>query len=91
MIFFISFVFLIIVIAYLVTAEAGFTFVSQHSLLVSVRPLLTVLGLLAGRARAMSPGDILFLLGLGLHLVLFLARSPTPSERDAVHKNILEV
>ena len=36
--------------------------------LVAVGALLAVFGLLAGRAAAVRPGDVLFLFGLGLHL-----------------------
>ena len=49
-------------------------------MLVSVGTLFAVFGFLACRAAAMGSGDILFLLGFGLHLalvgVLALAASP---------------
>ena len=41
---------------------------SSLSLLVPVGALLAVFRLLAGRPAAVRPGDILLLLGLGLHL-----------------------
>ena len=59
--------------------------------LMPVGPLLTVLGFLPSRARTVGTGDILFLLGLGLDLVLFLAGTATPSERDAVDQYVLEI
>ena len=53
--------------------------------------LLTVFGLLSGRAAAVGTSDILLLLGLGLHLVLFLARTAATTEVNAVFEDILKV
>ena len=58
----------------------------------SVGTLLTVLGLLPGRARAMGSGDILFLLGLGLHLaVLGIAPTRCASEDQSSLDDIVYV
>ena len=57
----------------------------------TVGPLLTVFGLLTGRATTVSTSDILFLLGLGLYLVLFLARTTTTTKRNAILQNALKV
>ena len=57
----------------------------------SVSPLLTVFDFLSGRAATVGTGDILFLLGLGLHLVVFLTGSSASPEIDAIHEDILEV
>ena len=54
-------------------------------------PLLTVFGFLPGRAATVSTGDILFLLGLGLYLVLFFAGTAATTEVDAVLQYLLEV
>ena len=57
----------------------------------SVGPLLTVFGFLPGRAATVGTGDVLLFLGLGLHLVVFLPRPATSSERDTVLQNALKV
>ena len=59
--------------------------------LVAVNPLLTVFGFLTGRAAAMSTSDILFLLGLGLHLAIVLRLVTSASEVDAVFEYILKI
>ena len=56
-----------------------------------VRPLLTVFGFLSGRAAAVGTGDILFLLGLGLHLAIVLGLIAPSSEVDAVFEDMLEI
>ena len=58
----------------------------------AVCPLLAILGLLTGRAAAMSARDILFLLGLGLHLALVgILALTTTAKADAILKNGLEI
>lgn len=57
----------------------------------AVGPLLTVFGLLTSRATTVSTSDILFLFGLGLHLVFLLARTTTTTKRNAILQNTLEV
>ena len=57
----------------------------------AVRPLLTVFGFLTGRAAAMSTSDILFLLGLGLHLAIVFRLVTSASEVDAVFEDILKI
>ena len=57
----------------------------------AVSPLLTVFGFLTGRAAAMSTSDILFLLGLGLHLAIVLRLVTSASEVDAVFEYILKI
>ena len=57
----------------------------------TVSPLLTVFRLLAGTAAAMSPSDILLLLGFGLHLAVVLGLVASTSEAYAVFENILKV
>ena len=61
------------------------------SFLVSVGTLLTILGFLAGRTAAMSPSDILFLLGFGLYLAVVLWLITSTSEVDAVLEDMLEI
>ena len=61
------------------------------SLLMTVGSLLTVFGLLTGRATTVSTSDILFLLGLGLHLVVLFARTTTTTEVNAILQYLLEV
>ena len=56
-----------------------------------VGPLLTVFGFLTGRAAAMSTSDILFLLGLGLHLAIVFRLVTSASEVDAVFEYILKI
>ena len=57
----------------------------------AVSPLLTVFGFLTGRAAAMSTSDILFLLGLGLHLAIVFRLVTSASEVDAVFEYILKI
>ena len=57
----------------------------------TVGPLLTVFGLLTGRATTVSTSDILFLLGLGLYLALFLARTTTTTKRYTVYQDIFKI
>ena len=57
----------------------------------AVCPLLTVLGFLPCRARTVGTGDVLFLLGLGLYLVLFFAGASSSAKGDTVNEDILEV
>ena len=57
----------------------------------SVGPLLTVFGLLTCRAATVSPSDILFLLGLGLHLPFVLGLVAPSSEANAVFKDMLKI
>ena len=59
--------------------------------LVPVSPLFTVFGFLSGRATAVSTSDVLFLLGFGPYLVIFLARPTAASEVDAVLQYLLEI
>ena len=56
-----------------------------------VGSLLTVFGLLSGRAAAVGTGDILLLLGLGLHLAVVLWLVTSTSEVDAVLEDMLEI
>ena len=56
-----------------------------------VGPLLTVFGLLLGRAATVSTSDVLLLLRLGLYLVLLFARTTATTEVDAIDENILEI
>ena len=56
-----------------------------------VCPLLTVFGFLTGRAATVSTGDVLLSLGLGLHFVLFLARSTATTERNTIHQDVFEI
>ncbi len=57
-----------------------------------VSPLLTVFGLLLGRATTVSTSYILLLLGLGLHLLARIAWLVTSSsEVDAVLKYALKI
>ena len=60
-------------------------------LLMPISPLLTVFGLLPCRAATVSTGDILFLLGLGLYLVVFLAGAAASTKRNTIDEDILEV
>ena len=57
----------------------------------TIGALLTVLRLLTGTATAMSPRDILFLLGFGLHLAIILRLVSSTSEVDAVLQYILKI
>ena len=57
----------------------------------SVGPLLTVFGLLLGRATTVSTSDIFFLLGLGFHFVLLLARTTTATKRNTIYQDVLEI
>ena len=56
-----------------------------------ISPLLTVFGFLTSRAATMSPRDILFLLGLGLHLATLLRLVTPTSEVDAVLEYFLKI
>ena len=56
-----------------------------------VSPLLTVFGLLLGRAAAVSTSDILLFLGLGLYLVVLLTGTTTTTEVNAILQNLLEI
>ena len=57
----------------------------------SVGTLLTILGFLSGRAAAVSPSNILLLLGLGLHLAIVLRLVTASSEADAVFEDMLKI
>ena len=59
--------------------------------LMSVGTLFAVLCLLTGRAATMGTSDVLFLLSLGLHLVIILARTATTSEADTVLQDMLKI
>ena len=60
--------------------------------LMAVGPLFAVLGLLACRARAMGTGNVFFLLGLGLHLVvLTTATTGSTSEDQSALDNIVYI
>ena len=65
--------------------------VSSFPSLVAVSPLLTVLRFLTGRTAAVSPSDILFLLGFGFHLPVVLRFVASTSEVDAVLENLLKI
>lgn len=56
-----------------------------------VGPLLTVFGLLLGRATTVSTSDIFLLLGLGFHFVLLFTRTTTTTKRNAIHQDVLEI
>ena len=61
-------------------------------LFMPVSPLLTVFGFLTGRTAAVGTSDILFLLGLGLHLLAIVLRLVTSaSEVDAVFEYVLKI
>jgi len=66
----------------------NFLYVSPFT---SLRPLFAVLGFLTGRTATVSPSDILFLLGLGLHLAIILGFVSSASEVDAVFEDILKI
>ena len=57
----------------------------------AVSSLFAILGLLTGRATAMSPSDILLLLGFGLHLAIILWLVTSTSEVDAVFEDFLKI
>ena len=57
----------------------------------SVGPLLTVFGLLLGRAATVSTSDILLFLGLGFYLVLCFAGTTATTEVNAILQNLLEI
>ena len=59
--------------------------------LVTVSPLLTVLGFLTRRATTVSTSDILFLLGLGFYLTFVLGLIAATTEVNAVFENMLEI
>ena len=56
-----------------------------------VGTLFAVLCLLTGRAAAVGTGDILFLLGLGLHLAVVLGLVTATAEGIAVLKDMLKI
>ena len=56
-----------------------------------VGPLLTVFGLLLGRAATVSTSDVFLLLGFGLYLAVLFARATATTEVDAIDENILEI
>ena len=57
----------------------------------AVGALFAILRLLTGRATTVSSRDILFLLGLGLHLAIILGLITSTSEVDAVFKYMLKI
>ena len=57
----------------------------------AIGTLFAVLGLLSGTAAAVSPSDILFLLGFGLHLAIVFRLVTSASEVDAVLEYILKI
>ena len=63
----------------------------DYSFLVSVGSLLTVFGFLTSRATTVGTSDILFLLGLGLHLATLLRLVTPTSEVDAVLEYFLKI
>ena len=56
-----------------------------------VGPLLTVFGLLLGRATTVSTSDVLLFLGLGFYLVLCFAGTTATTEVNAILQNLLEI
>ena len=68
------------------------TDVTENLTMLAVGTLFAVLGLLTGRPRAVRSGDVLFFLGLGLHLArIRVAALAAPTERDAVLQDFLKV
>ena len=63
----------------------------DYSFLVSVGSLLTVFGFLTSRATTVGTSDILFLLGLGLHLAGIFRLITSTTEVDAVFKDMLKI
>ena len=63
----------------------------DYSFLVSVGSLLTVFGFLTSRATTVGTSDILFLLGLGLHLATLLRLVTPTSEVDTVLEYFLKI
>ena len=62
------------------------------ALFLAVGALLAILGFLAGGAAAVCAGDVLLLLGLGLHLAFAgVAALAAPAEVDAVLQDLLKV
>ena len=57
----------------------------------SVGTLLTILGLLSGRTATVGTGDILLLLGFGLHLAVVFRLITASAETDAVFEDILKI
>ena len=57
----------------------------------AIGTLLAVLGLLSGTAAAVSPGDILLLLGFGLNFAIVFRLVTSTSEVDAVFEDILKI
>ena len=59
--------------------------------MLAVGTLFAVLSLLTGRTATVRTGDILFLLGLGLYFVLFLAGTASSAKGDSINEDVLEV
>ena len=59
--------------------------------LMPVGTLLAILGFLTRRTATVSTGDILLLLGFGLHLAIVLWLITSTSEVDAVFEYILKI
>ena len=59
--------------------------------LMPVGTLLAILGFLAGRTATVSTGDILLLLGFGLHLAIVLWLIASTAETDTVFEDILKI
>lgn len=57
----------------------------------TVGPLFAVFRFLTGRTATVGPGDVLLLLGLGLHFALLFGLVTTTAERDAILQDILKV
>ena len=62
------------------------------ALFLAVGALFAILGFLAGGAAAVCAGDVLFLLGFGLHLAFAgVTALAAPAEVDAVLQDLLKV
>ena len=59
--------------------------------LMPVGTLLAILGFLTCRTATVSTGDILLLLGFGLHLAIVLWLITSTSEADAMLEDILKI
>ena len=57
----------------------------------TICPLLTVFGFLSGRTTTMRTGDVLFLLGLGLDLIIVLGLITASAEVDTVFEDVLKI